>query len=69
VSCNSRRLGLFFVSIFMVSTSVVDPGPGAFLTVGSGIRYPGWVENQGPDLGFGDIPDNIFESLEKIYGV
>ncbi len=62
---------LFFASIFLVSTSVVDtdPGPGAFLTVGSGIRDPGWLENQGPDLGSGNIPDHIFENLKTVFGV
>jgi hypothetical protein len=53
----------------MVSTSVTDPGPVAFLTAGSGIRDPGWVENQDPDLGSGNIPYHIFESLETIFGV
>jgi hypothetical protein len=28
-----------------------DPGSGAFLTPGSGIRDPGWVKSQDPDPG------------------
>ncbi len=28
-----------------------DPGSGAFLTPGLGIRDPGWVESQHPDPG------------------
>jgi hypothetical protein len=28
-----------------------DPGSGAFLTPGSGIRDPGWVKCQDPDPG------------------
>jgi hypothetical protein len=35
------------------ATSVADPGSGAFLTPGSGIRDPGWVESQHPDPGSG----------------
>ncbi len=33
--------------------SVADPGSGAYLTPGSGIRDPGWVKRQDPDPGFG----------------
>jgi hypothetical protein len=35
------------------SSSVADPGSGVFLTPGSGIRDPGWVESQHPDPGSG----------------
>jgi hypothetical protein len=45
-----------------------DPGSGAFLTPGSGIRDPGWVESQHPDPGCGkNNPDHIFLSLETIF--
>jgi hypothetical protein len=47
-----------------------DPGLGAFLTPGSGIRDPGsWMgESQHPDPGSGmNNPDHIFWSLETIF--
>jgi hypothetical protein len=38
-----------------------DPGSGTFLTLGSGIRDPEWVESQHPDPGSGmNNPDYIF---------
>jgi hypothetical protein len=33
------------------STVDSDPESGAFLTPGSGIRDPGWVKKQYPDMG------------------
>jgi hypothetical protein len=32
----------------IITYSVADPGSGAFLTPGSGIRDPGWVKNPDP---------------------
>ncbi len=46
----------------------MDPGSGAFLTPGSGMR--GWVKNQNPEPGSGsgmNIPDHISESAETIF--
>jgi hypothetical protein len=45
-----------------ISVADPDPGSGAFLTTGSGIRNPGWVKNQDPD-------PHISESLEIIFWV
>ncbi len=38
-------------SIEETSVADPDPGSGAFLTPGSWIRDPGWVESQHPDPG------------------
>ncbi len=55
-------------SVTLVSVADPDPGSGAFLTPGSGIRDPGWVESQHPDPGSGmNNPDHIFQSLETIF--
>ncbi len=40
-------------SVTLISIADLDPGSGAFLTPGSGIRDPGWVERQHPDPGSG----------------
>ncbi len=46
-----------------------DPGSGAFLTPGSGIRVPGWIKKKtGSGSGMNN-QDHISESLEKIFGV
>jgi hypothetical protein len=51
-----------------VRIRIRDPGLGAFLTPGSGIRDPGWVESQHPDPGSGiNNPDHFFKSLETIF--
>jgi hypothetical protein len=60
--------------VFLLKTSVADPDPGsgAFLTPGSGIRNTGWVKNQDPypDPGSGmNNPDHISESLETMFWV
>jgi hypothetical protein len=47
---------------------LADPGSGAFLTPGSGIRDPEWVKNQDPGSGM-NILDYISESLETIFWV
>jgi hypothetical protein len=47
-------------------------GSGAFLNPGSGLRDPGRVKSQDPDLGSGsgmNIQDHISESLETIFWV
>ncbi len=45
-----------------------DPGSGAFLTPGSGIWDPRWVESQHPDPGSGmNNLDPFFKSLETIF--
>jgi hypothetical protein len=75
-------LSSFFLYEPLESFSVADPNPGsgAFLTAGSGIRClfdlwirdPGWVKNQDPDPGSGsgiNNPDHISESLEIIFWV
>ncbi len=52
--------------------SIADPGPGsdAFLTPRSGIRDLGCIKNQDPDPASEmNIPDNISESLETIFGL
>jgi hypothetical protein len=52
--------------------SVADPGYGAFLTPGFGIRIRNqrWGKNPDPDLGFGmNIPDQFSESLETVFRV
>jgi hypothetical protein len=41
------------------SVADLDPGSDAFLTPGSGIRDPGWVESQDPGSGMNN-PDHIF---------
>ncbi len=55
-----------------------DPGSGAFLTPGSGIRClfdplirdPGWVKNLDPGSGTGmNNPDHISESLNTFFWV
>ncbi len=49
-----------------------DPGSGAFLTPGSGIQDPGWVNHQDSEPGSGirmNISDHISESLETIFWV
>jgi hypothetical protein len=38
-------------AMVIIIISVEDPGSGALLTPGSGIRDPGWVESQHPDPG------------------
>jgi hypothetical protein len=51
-----------FFRLFALLCSVADPDPGsgAFLTPGSGIRDPGWVKSQDPDPGSGmNNPDHI----------
>jgi hypothetical protein len=54
------QLGLGVVVLQVVVQAVLlrvgsvadpDPGSGAFLSPGSGIRDPGWVESQHPDPG------------------
>jgi hypothetical protein len=50
--------------------SVADPGYGAFLTSGFGIRIRDqrWEKNPDPDLGFGkNIPDHFSESLKTVF--
>jgi hypothetical protein len=45
-----------------------DPGSGAFLTPGSGIRDPGWVKSQDPDPGSGirdEQPRSYFLELRN----
>jgi hypothetical protein len=44
-----------------VLRGLADPGSSAFLTPGSGILDPGWVESHHPDPGSGmNNPDHIF---------
>ncbi len=42
---------LHLLQLTSVQFSVADPGSGAYLTPGSGIRDRGWVKNQDPDPG------------------
>jgi hypothetical protein len=47
---------------------IQDPGLGAFLTPGSGIPDPEWVESQHPDPVSGlNNPDHIFQNSETIF--
>jgi hypothetical protein len=54
-SCNivSFARAIIPYCLDLISVADPDPGSGAFLTPGSGIRYPGWVESQHPDSGSG----------------
>jgi hypothetical protein len=56
INRNSEDLMIWFQNYFKLTrdkSSVADPDPGfgAFLTPGSGIRDPGWLESQHPDKG------------------
>jgi hypothetical protein len=54
---------LIYKVLFLQKTGVVDPdpGPGAFLTPGSGME-----KNQNPEFGM-NIPDYFSESLETAF--
>ncbi len=51
--------------MYKLSISVADPGSSAFLTPGSGIRYPGWVKNQDPGSDPGWTSRIIFSRAYK----
>ncbi len=52
----------------MLRIRIQDPGLGAFLTPGSGIPDPEWVESQHPDPESGlNNPDHIFKNSETIF--
>jgi len=61
-------LAVVFVLTVLSSVADPDPGSGAVVTLGFGIRGPGWVKNQDPDTGTGmNIPNHISESVKTIF--